>query len=99
MAKIRIYRNPQCKRCARIARFHKYFDWANRIELSVSEPKSGPLALGEIAVEDLATGTMLLGLPPSLRFAGQYPHIYRCAHYSFFPLFADTRLGRQAPVR
>jgi len=61
MAKIRIYRNPDCARCAKIARFHKRLDWANRVELSVSTPRTGPLALGEIVVEDLSSGEMLVG--------------------------------------
>ena len=61
MAKIRIYRSPDCARCAKIARFHKRLDWANRVELSVSTPRTGPLALGEIVVEDLSSGDMLVG--------------------------------------
>src|SRR5258708_5121402 len=61
MTRIRIYRNPDCARCEKIARIHKRLDWANRIELSVSPPRTGPLTLGDIVVENLSSGEILIG--------------------------------------
>jgi hypothetical protein len=40
---------------------HKRFDWANRIEVSVSPPTTGSLALGETAFETLTSGEMPFG--------------------------------------
>lgn len=63
MATLRIYRNPDCERCAKIARFHKRWDWRHRLEFSVLEPRSGPLVPGEVVVEEIATGQVLSGFP------------------------------------
>jgi hypothetical protein len=62
MKRITIYRNPDCARCAKIARTHKFFDWLGRVDCSTTMPKSGPLALGEIVVEDNRTGEITRGV-------------------------------------
>src|SRR5579885_406275 len=56
MKTLRIYRHPGCARCARIAQLHHFFDWLNRIDNTTRVPPTGPLRMGEIVVEDLATG-------------------------------------------
>lgn len=61
MKRIRIYRNPACARCARYARMHERLDWLDRIENSTATPASGPLAMGEVVVENLITGELLHG--------------------------------------
>jgi len=61
MPAIRIYRNPSCERCAKIARFHKRFDWLHRLDVSTLTPKTGPLVPGEIVVEDIASGRIFQG--------------------------------------
>ena len=59
--KIRIYRNPDCVRCARISAVLKRLNWLRRADFSVQPPSSGALRLGEVVVEDLATGYILEG--------------------------------------
>lgn len=54
MKTIRLYRNPDCAKCARFARIHHRFDWLNQFEDTTEVPSTGALSLGEIAVEDLA---------------------------------------------
>jgi len=61
MRRIRIYRNPDCAKCARYARLHERLDWFGRVENSTAPPPTGPLAMGEVVVEDLATGRILRG--------------------------------------
>lgn len=62
MKTIRLYRNPDCAKCARLARIHHRFDWLNRFEDSTDVPPTGPLRIGEIAVQDLASGATLKGV-------------------------------------
>jgi hypothetical protein len=61
MPRIRIYRHPDCARCARIARMHDRLDWRGHIETTAATPRTGPLRMGEIVVEDLATGAIRRG--------------------------------------
>jgi hypothetical protein len=56
MKKIRVYRNPDCARCARFAKVARFFDWFDRVEHSTEAPKTGPLRLGEVVVEDFSDG-------------------------------------------
>jgi hypothetical protein len=62
MKTIRLYRNPGCAKCARLARIHHGLDWLNRFEDTTEVPPTGALSLGEIAVQDLASGKTLKGL-------------------------------------
>ncbi len=39
-----------------MARTHHFFDWLDRFEDSTEIPATGPLPLGEIAVQELASG-------------------------------------------
>ncbi len=59
---IRIHRHPECARCARIARMHDRFDLLGRVETTTETPPTGPLRMGEIVVEDCATGHIAHGL-------------------------------------
>jgi hypothetical protein len=38
MKRIRIYRNPACARCARMARMHQRLDWLDRVEVTTQPP-------------------------------------------------------------
>jgi hypothetical protein len=58
---IRVYRNPDCARCARFARVARFFDWFDRVEHSTEAPRTGPLSLGEVVVEDVSDGRILRG--------------------------------------
>jgi hypothetical protein len=61
MRQIRIYRHPDCAKCARYARVHQLLDWRQRVEISTMTPKTGPLRLGEVVVERLDEGRILQG--------------------------------------
>ena len=63
MKRIRVYRNPDCARCARFATAHRFLDLLDRVDASTDTPKTGPLRLGEVVVEDLATGRIIRGAP------------------------------------
>ena len=73
MKHIRIYRNPNCAKCARYARMHERLDWLHRIENSTATPTSGPLSMGEVVVEDLATGELLHGAAALAAICRQIP--------------------------
>jgi len=62
MKRITIYHNKDCDRCRKIARVHRMFDWLDRVEVSTATPKTGPLHLGEIAVEDHQSGETFKGV-------------------------------------
>jgi hypothetical protein len=59
--RIRIYRNPDCARCARYAGMHERLDWFRRVQNSTATPPTGPRAMGEVVVMELATGKLLRG--------------------------------------
>ena len=61
MKRILVYRHPHCERCARFARLHHAVDWFNRIADTTATPPTGPLRMGEIVVENLATHEFLRG--------------------------------------
>lgn len=62
MKTIRLYRNADCAKCARLARLHHRLDWLNRFEDTTEIPSTGPLKIGEIAVQDLVSGQTLKGV-------------------------------------
>jgi hypothetical protein len=62
MKRIVIYRHPECGKCARMARLYQLFDWFNRVVDVTTTPPTGPLRMGEVIVEDLATGRFLAGV-------------------------------------
>jgi len=61
MTRIRIYRHPDCPKCARYARAHEALDWLHRVEVSTKTPRTGALRLGEVVVEKLDDGRILKG--------------------------------------
>lgn len=62
MKRITLFHHPDCARCRRIARVHRFFDWLNRIEFSTGTPATGPLVPGQIAVLDHKTGETIQGV-------------------------------------
>src|SRR5262249_10534171 len=62
MRRLTVFHHPECRRCRRIARVHRFFDWLNRIETSTDTPPIGPLVPGQIAVLDHRTGETLQGI-------------------------------------
>jgi hypothetical protein len=73
MRRIRIYRNPGCARCARYARLHQRLDWLDRVEDSTAVPPTGPLAMGEVVVQELASGRVLQGAEAARRIVREIP--------------------------
>jgi hypothetical protein len=71
--RIRIYRNPDCAKCARYARMHERLDWFGRIENSTVTPPTGPLTIGEVVVEQLATGRIARGAEALALICRQIP--------------------------
>ncbi len=61
MKVIRVYRNPHCAKCARFAKTLRFVDWFDRVDASIEDPKTGPLRLGEVVVEELSSGRILAG--------------------------------------
>lgn len=61
MASIRLYRHPDCAKCARFARWHRRLDWLGRFEDATGVSPVGPLRLGEVVVQDLRSGATLRG--------------------------------------
>lgn len=85
MKTIRVYRNPDCRKCARYARVGQMLDWRDRLQTSTDAPKTGPLRPGEIIVEELASGTFYRGAAALDLIARQ------------IPLYAPVRLLLQLP--
>lgn len=61
MTRIRIYCNPDSADCLRRTRKYLLFDWLHRLVVSTSTPPGGPLAVGEVVVQDLDTGKLARG--------------------------------------
>ena len=57
----RIYRHPDCARCARYARTRLALDWRGLLKVSTAAPASGALQMGEAVVEDLADERLYTG--------------------------------------
>ena len=62
MPHIRIYRHPDCARCARLARIHHALDLFGRVESTTQTPPTGALRMGQIVVEDRASGVVESGV-------------------------------------
>lgn len=73
MKTVRVYRHPDCPKCARYAAWHERLDWLDRVETSTATPSSGALSMGEVVVEDLRDGAILYGAEGFARLARQVP--------------------------
>jgi hypothetical protein len=81
MKRIVIYRHPECEKCARMARWHRLFDWFNHVAVVTTTPPTGPLQMGEIIVKDLPTGRFLTGVEGLKLICRQIP-----SYWLFLPL-------------
>ena len=81
MATVRLYRHPDCPRCARYARWHRRLDWLHRFEDSTGTSPVGPLRLGEVVVQDLRRGATLRGAAAFALLCRQIP-----AYWPLLPL-------------
>jgi len=73
MHRIRIYRNPNCAKCARYAAAHRLFDWRGRVDVSTATPRTGALRMGEVVVEKLNSGAILRGAEAFAEICRQIP--------------------------
>ncbi|MBI2515474.1 MAG: hypothetical protein HYV95_01035 [Opitutae bacterium] len=89
MKRIRIYRHPDCAKCARYAKMHRALDWLNRIVTTTGTPPSGPLRLGQIVVEEVRTGEIHRGAEAFALICRQVP-----LYWPFLPLLAVPALRR-----
>jgi hypothetical protein len=89
MNRITIYHHPDCDRCRRIARAHRAFDWLGRVRTSTDVPPTGPLRLGEIAVEDVRTGETIRGVDAVRTIARNIP-----AYLPLLPLLRVPPIAR-----
>ena len=63
MKKICVYRNPDCARCAKFAKANHFLDWLGRVDESTATPPDGrSLRMGEIVIEEYATGQIHRGV-------------------------------------
>jgi hypothetical protein len=87
---IRIYRHPECKRCAKIVRLHHALDWLDRIEDTAQTPPGHtPLRKGEILVEDLRDGRWLEGIHAVRAIFRQIPLYFPLRLLLRIPYFAQ----------
>jgi hypothetical protein len=96
MKAIRVYRNPNCQRCAKFARLGHALDWRDRLETSTATPKTGLLRPGEIVVEELATGSFQRGAAALDLIARQIPlyaPIRFLLLFSFFRRYIERELS------
>lgn len=89
MKRIRLYRHPNCQRCAGYARMHRRFDWLGRLEDSTAEPPVGPLNMGEIAVQDLSTGATFKGIECFRLLCRNIPAYWPVLPFTYLPFVRD----------
>lgn len=85
MKVIRLYRHPACQRCAGYARTHHRLDWLDRFEDSTQTPATGPLRVGEIAVQDLPTGVTLKGIACFRLLCRHIPAYWLMLPFTYLP--------------
>jgi hypothetical protein len=90
VATIRLYRHPDCARCARYAQWHRRFDWLGRFEDATGASPAGSLRLGEVVVQDLRSGVTLRGAAGFTLLCRQIP-----AYWPLLPLLRIPALRRR----
>lgn len=94
MKRVTVFHNKDCARCRRIARFHRFFDWLDRVETSTDTPATGPLRLGEIAVLDHKTGETIQGIEAVRKVFRNIPAYIPLLPFLRFPAIA-RRIDRE----
>lgn len=59
---IRLYYNPNCPDCVRLAALTRRLDWLDRVELRADKSPLGDVPVGEIVVVEKETGGMFSGI-------------------------------------
>jgi hypothetical protein len=90
MTSIRLYRHPDCAKCARFARLHRRLDWLGRFEDATGVSPVGPLRMGEVVVQDLRSGETLRGAAGFTLLCRQIP-----AYWLLLPLLRIPAVRRR----
>jgi hypothetical protein len=90
MARITLFRNPTCAKCAKIARTHQRFDWFRRIAHSTETSPLGPLVPGQIAVRDERSGATVTGVEAVRQIVRQVP-----LYWAMLPLLYVPAVARK----
>ncbi|KAA0070777.1 hypothetical protein [Rhodanobacter sp. T12-5] len=90
MAAIRLFRHPDCAKCARYARWHRRLDWLGRFEDATGVSPVGPLRPGEVVVQDLHHDTTLRGAAGFTLLCRQIP-----AYWLLLPLLRIPAVRRR----
>lgn len=86
MKAIRIYRHPNCNKCARFARMHHRFDWLNKVEDATTPPPGrSPVRKGEIVIETLADGRIHEGVDAAKSLVKAIPLYWAVLPFLFLP--------------
>lgn len=70
---IRLYYNPNCPTCVRLAARTSRLDWLDRVELRTDESPLGHVPAGEIVVVEKETGGMFTGVFATRKVCLQVP--------------------------
>jgi hypothetical protein len=89
MPTIRLYRHPDCAKCARFARLHRRLDWLGRFEDATGVSPVGPLRRGEVVIRDLRSGETLRGAAGFALLCRRIP-----AYWPLLPLLRIPALRR-----
>ena len=81
MTRVTLYRHPECERCRRIGRVHRFFNWLGRVGFSTEPPPGGALRPGQIALVVHSSGEELRGVQAVRALARQIP-----AYWVLLPL-------------
>lgn len=73
MRRITVHHHPDCRRCRRISRVHRFFNWLGRVGFSTEAPPGGALRPGQIAAVVGATGEELRGVRAVRALAREIP--------------------------
>ena len=90
MKVVRVYRNPECPKCARYAAWHHRLDWLDRVETSTTTPRTGALAIGEVVVEDIRDSSLHRGADGFAVLARQVP-----SYWPLLPLLHVPSIRRR----
>jgi len=90
MGTIRLYRHPDCAKCARYARWHHRLDWLGRFEDSTGVSPAGPLRMGEVVVQNPCSGETLRGAAGFALLCRQIP-----AYWPLLPLLRIPAVRRR----
>jgi hypothetical protein len=88
MPSVKIYYNKDCSDCRKIAAMHRRFDWFRKLETSTEIPPTGPLQLGQIAIQNLKSGEFVSGVEGFRLICRQVPLYLPFVPLTYLPFIA-----------